>query len=86
MNLHCITDPYGWLLGASLASSAPSTTSPAKRHWSGHLAPPQERPGAELPDWQEEHNASHRNVRASAEHVFTWTKGCKILRECRRPP
>ncbi|MDX3763959.1 transposase [Streptomyces sp. AK02-04a] len=37
----------------------------------------------ELPDWKEEHNASHRKVRARVEHVFARMKGWKILRDCR---
>ncbi|MBT2902644.1 transposase [Streptomyces sp. McG8] len=38
---------------------------------------------SELPDWKEEHNASHRKVRARVEHVFARMKGWKILRDCR---
>ncbi|MER6359237.1 transposase [Streptomyces sp. NPDC001634] len=38
---------------------------------------------AELPAWKEEHNASHRKVRARVEHVFARMKGWKILRDCR---
>ncbi|MEV7205429.1 MULTISPECIES: transposase [unclassified Streptomyces] len=38
---------------------------------------------AELPDWKEEHNTSHRKVRARVEHVFARMKGWKILRDCR---
>ncbi|MFI9825990.1 transposase, partial [Streptomyces sp. NPDC052013] len=38
---------------------------------------------AELPAWQEEHNASHRKIRARVEHVFARMKGWKILRDCR---
>lgn len=37
----------------------------------------------ELPDWKEEHNASHRKVRARVEHVFARMKDWKILRDCR---
>ncbi|MFE9628535.1 transposase, partial [Streptomyces sp. NPDC006527] len=36
-----------------------------------------------LPAWKEEHNASHRKVRARVEHVFARMKGWKILRDCR---
>ncbi|GAA3660727.1 hypothetical protein GCM10023079_56350 [Streptomyces chitinivorans] len=37
----------------------------------------------DLPDWKEEHNASHRTVRARVEHTFARMKGWKILRDCR---
>ena len=38
---------------------------------------------SELPDWKEEHNASHRKVRARVEHTFARMKSWKILRDCR---
>ncbi|WP_077801963.1 transposase [Streptomyces sp. JHA26] len=38
---------------------------------------------AELPAWKEEHNASHRKVRARVEHAFARMKSWKILRDCR---
>ncbi|MGW4391792.1 transposase [Streptomyces sp. NPDC004685] len=38
---------------------------------------------AELPDWKQEHNRSHKQVRARVEHVFARMKGWKILRDCR---
>ncbi|MFI6966865.1 transposase [Streptomyces sp. NPDC050255] len=37
----------------------------------------------ELPTWKEEHNASHRKVRARVEHTFARMKSWKILRDCR---
>jgi hypothetical protein len=37
----------------------------------------------ELPVWKEEHNRSHRKVRARVEHTFARMKGWKILRDCR---
>ncbi len=39
--------------------------------------------GEELPAWKEEHNHSHRRVRASVGHAFARTKGWKVLRDCR---
>ncbi|MEU0840386.1 transposase [Streptomyces sp. NPDC005962] len=42
-----------------------------------------ERGQAELPDWKEEHNRSHRKVRARVEHAFARMKIWKILRDCR---
>ena len=51
----------------------------------GLLIPHRRQPGqAELPAWQEEHNASHRRVRARVEHVLARMKAWKILRDCRR--
>ncbi|GGU69231.1 hypothetical protein GCM10010274_66690 [Streptomyces lavendofoliae] len=38
---------------------------------------------AELPAWKEEHNASHRKVRARVEHAFARMKEWKIVRDCR---
>ncbi|MEU6475975.1 transposase [Streptomyces sp. NPDC047017] len=38
---------------------------------------------ADLPGWKEEHNASHRNVRARVEHAFARMKTWKILRDSR---
>jgi hypothetical protein len=38
---------------------------------------------SELPAWKEEHNRSHRKVRARVEHTFARMKGWKILRDCR---
>ncbi|MFJ5974833.1 transposase [Streptomyces sp. NPDC093060] len=37
----------------------------------------------ELPAWKEEHDTSHRRIRARVEHVFARTKAWKILRDCR---
>ncbi|MFE1207515.1 transposase [Streptomyces sp. NPDC058762] len=42
-----------------------------------------ERGQVELPAWKEEHNASHRKVRARVEHAFARMKTWKILRDCR---
>ncbi|MGW6788510.1 transposase [Streptomyces chartreusis] len=42
-----------------------------------------ERGQAELPAWKEQHNTSHRKVRARVEHVFARMKSWKILRDCR---
>ncbi|MCQ6246172.1 transposase [Streptomyces malaysiensis] len=37
----------------------------------------------ELTVWKQEHNASHRRIRARVEHVFARMKSWKILRDCR---
>ncbi|WP_435285823.1 transposase [Streptomyces bacillaris] len=42
-----------------------------------------ERFQTELPAWKEEHNKSHKQVRARVEHVFARMKTWKILRDCR---
>ncbi|MFI9467400.1 transposase [Streptomyces sp. NPDC052492] len=42
-----------------------------------------ERGQAELLAWKEEHNRSHKRVRARVEHVFARMKTWKILRDCR---
>ncbi|MGD3109417.1 transposase [Streptomyces sp. YGL11-2] len=42
-----------------------------------------ERGQTELPAWKEEHNRSHRKVRARVEHTFARMKCWKILRDCR---
>lgn len=50
----------------------------------GLIIPHRRDPGqAELPTWKEEHNASHRKVRARVEHTFARMKSWKILRDCR---
>lgn len=46
-----------------------------------HAAP--RRAGEELPDWKQEHNRSHKQVRARVEHTFARMKTWKILRDCR---
>ncbi|NIY69392.1 hypothetical protein SMALB_7516 [Streptomyces malaysiensis] len=38
---------------------------------------------SELSAWKEEHNKSHKQVRARVEHVFARMKTWKILRDCR---
>ncbi|MEU6670044.1 transposase [Streptomyces sp. NPDC046727] len=37
----------------------------------------------ELPAWKEDHNRTHKQVRARVEHVFARMKTWKILRDCR---
>ncbi|WFB88427.1 MULTISPECIES: transposase [Streptomyces] len=50
----------------------------------GLVIPHRREPGpAELPAWKEEHNRSHRKVRARVEHAFARMKNWKILRDCR---
>lgn len=50
----------------------------------GLIIPHRRDPGrAELPSWKEDHNVSHRKVRARVEHAFARMKSWKILRDCR---
>ncbi|GHF61643.1 hypothetical protein GCM10018787_07410 [Streptomyces thermodiastaticus] len=42
-----------------------------------------ERGQTDLSDWKEDHNRSHRKVRARVEHAFARMKSWKILRDCR---
>jgi hypothetical protein len=47
------------------------------------IIPHRRRPGEDLSDWKEAHNASHRQVRARVEHAFARMETWKILRDCR---
>jgi hypothetical protein len=49
--------------------------------WNGRAH--RRRKGEELPGWKQEHNKSHKQVRARVEHVFARMKTWKILRDCR---
>lgn len=50
----------------------------------GLVIPHRREPGqSELEAWKEEHNTSHRRVRARVEHAFARMKTWKILRDCR---
>ncbi|MFJ4710556.1 transposase [Streptomyces anulatus] len=49
----------------------------------GVVMPHRRRPGTELPTWKQEHNRSHKQVRARVEHAFARMKTWKILRDCR---
>ncbi len=45
--------------------------------------PHRRRKGKDLPDWKQEHNKSHKQVRARVEHVFARMRTWKIPRDCR---
>ncbi|GFE19890.1 hypothetical protein Sliba_03430 [Streptomyces nigrescens] len=50
----------------------------------GLVIPHRREPGqTELPAWKEDHDTSHRKVRARVEHAFARMKAWKILRDCR---
>lgn len=49
----------------------------------GLVIPHRREPGqAQLQAWKEEHNTTHRKVRARVEHTFARMKTWKILRDC----
>jgi hypothetical protein len=49
----------------------------------GLVIPHRRAPGERLAAWKQQHNASHRRVRARVEHAFARMKAWKILRDCR---
>lgn len=70
--------------GAKAAVGNTTTIADGGYQGTGLVIPHRRQPGqAELPNWKEEHNRSHKQVRARAEHVFVRMKTWKILRDCR---
>ncbi|MEU3741913.1 transposase family protein [Streptomyces sp. NPDC032198] len=49
----------------------------------GLVMPHRRRAGEELAEWKQEHNRSHKQVRARVEHAFAHMETWKILRGCR---
>ncbi|MEW1860683.1 transposase [Streptomyces sp. NPDC088194] len=78
-------DCKAWeLSGARAAAGYATVIADGGYRGTGLVIPHRREPGqAELPAWKEEHNASHRKVRARVEHVFARMKSWKILRDCR---
>jgi hypothetical protein len=78
-------DCKAWeLSGAKAAVGRATVIADGGYRGTGLLIPHRrERGQTELPAWKEEHNASHRKVRARVEHVFARMKAWKILRDCR---
>jgi hypothetical protein len=78
-------DSKAWeLSGAKAAVGRATVVADGGYRGTGPLIPHRrERGQTELPAWKEEHNASHRKVRARVEHVFARMKAWKILRDCR---
>lgn len=82
-------DCKAWeLSGAKAAVSLTTVIADGGYRGTGLLIPHRrehrrERGQTELPAWKEEHNTSHRKVRACVEHVFARMKAWKILRDCR---
>jgi hypothetical protein len=78
-------DCKAWeLSGAKNAIGQTTVIADGGYRGTGLIIPHRRDPGqAELPPWKEEHNASHRKVRARVEHAFARMKSWKILRDCR---
>jgi hypothetical protein len=78
-------DCRAWeLSGAKAAVGNTTVIADGGYRGTGLLIPHRREPGQpELPAWKEEHNRSHRKVRARDEHVFARMKSWKILRDCR---
>ncbi|MFF5443400.1 transposase [Streptomyces achromogenes] len=78
-------DCKAWeLSGAKAAVGNTTVIADGGYRGTGLIIPHRRDPGlTELPAWKEEHNRSHRKVRARVEHTFARMKGWKILRDCR---
>ncbi|MFI7097080.1 transposase [Streptomyces lydicus] len=78
-------DCRAWeLSGAKDAVGSTTVIADGGYRGTGLVIPHRRDPGqAELPAWKEEHNRSHRKVRARVEHTFARMKSWKILRDCR---
>ncbi|GLW03960.1 hypothetical protein Slala05_75900 [Streptomyces lavendulae subsp. lavendulae] len=78
-------DARGWEeSGAKAAVGNTTTIADGGYQGTGLVIPHRKAKGqTELPDWKEEHNRSHKQVRARVEHVFARMKTWKILRDCR---
>jgi hypothetical protein len=69
--------------GAKSAVGTTVTIADGGYQGTGLVIPHRRPPGGELPSWKQEHNRSHKQVRARVEHVFARMKSWKILRDCR---
>jgi hypothetical protein len=78
-------DSRGWEeSGAKAAVGNTTTIADGGYQGTGLVIPHRRGRGqTEFPDWKEEHNRSHKQVRARVEHVFARMKTWKILRDCR---
>ncbi|TFV29706.1 IS5/IS1182 family transposase [Streptomyces sp. T1317-0309] len=77
-------DSRGWEeSGAKDAVGHTMTIADGGYQGTGLVIPHHRTKGEELPAWKEEHNRSHKQVRARVEHTFARMKGWKILRDCR---
>ncbi|MFF7476896.1 transposase [Streptomyces sp. NPDC008092] len=69
--------------GAKAAVGTTMTIADGGYPGTGLVMPHRRRAGEELPDWKQEHNRSHKQVRARIEHTFARMKTWRILRDCR---
>ncbi|MGW5587104.1 transposase [Streptomyces sp. NPDC003857] len=77
-------DSRGWEeSGAKDAVGHTMTIADGGYQGTGLVIPHRRTKGEELPAWKEEHNRSHKQIRARVEHTFARMKGWKILRDCR---
>ncbi|MGX1509560.1 transposase [Streptomyces collinus] len=77
-------DSRGWgESGAKAAVGKTMTIADGGYQGTGLVVPHRRRKDQELPDWKEEHNRSHKQVRARVEHTFARMQDWKILRDCR---
>ncbi|MFE1191240.1 transposase [Streptomyces olivaceoviridis] len=77
-------DCKAWTESGAAAVVGTTTTIADGGYRGTDLVIPHRRPaGGKLCGWKEEHNRSHKQVRARVEHVFARMKTWKILRDCR---
>ncbi|KUN78351.1 IS5/IS1182 family transposase [Streptomyces griseoruber] len=77
-------DRKAWAESGAKAAVGKTTTIADGGYGGTGLVIPHRRPaGGELFGWKQEHNRSHKQVRARVEHVFARLKTWKILRDCR---
>ncbi|AWZ03422.1 MULTISPECIES: transposase [unclassified Streptomyces] len=72
-----------WRTNLTMRQLAPLFGADGGYPGTGLLMPHRRRKGEDLPDWKQEHNTSHKQVRARVEHVFARMKTWRILRDCR---
>jgi hypothetical protein len=77
-------DSRGWEeSGAKDAVGKTVTIADGGYQGTGLIIPHRRDKSEDLPAWKEEHNRSHKRVRARVEHTFARMKSWKILRDCR---
>nr|WP_202443900.1 transposase [Streptomyces sp. SID8375] len=78
-------DCKAWeISGAKAAAGHTTVIADGGYRGTGLVIPHRREPGqTELPAWKEDHDTSHRKVRARVEHAFARMKAWKILRDCR---
>ncbi|MDQ0913091.1 hypothetical protein QFZ22_009076 [Streptomyces canus] len=69
--------------GAKAAVGHTTTIADGGYPGTGLVMPHRRRAVEELVEWKQEHNRSHKQVRARVEHAFAHLKTWKILRDCR---